>query len=415
MVRTINSIGLHPLLVETMVEFLEYTELTQVQQHCFTSIISGRNIFVRSPTSFGNTLAYASALVHQLQGIRPKLTCVDGARAVVIVPTHQLAIQTLEVFVKLLKPFKWLVPTHISSDNDHESEKVRPLKGFNIIIATPRRFCDLLQRGLFELGKVNHFVLDGADRLFELGYGKHVKIIVEALLKFTEPERPLVVNFAQKASEVLRNKPLLQSLLVSATLSLVVEQFSSLLLEEPLFIDMCDEEKSEFPKTILIAKANTSFVTERRRTTSVSNGNELFLTQKLPSKVAVTDCSSSSKENDMCSSISNVESIERMELLNPFPIVATTREVAEVNISHDNIPEAVTQSYVLVPSELRQTKLTELIGAENNKKILVYFAKIELLDSCYDIMTERITKKGLDSDIGDDGKRPLLDGVKFFK
>lgn len=256
MVLAITSIGFHPLLVEAMVDFTEFNGLTLVQQQCLTSILSGRNIFVQSPTSFGKTLVYALALVHQLQGLRPKITCADGVRAVVIVPTRQAAIQTLEVFLKLLKPFKWLVPTCISSDNDHETEKARLLKGFNIVIATPGRFYEFLHTGLFGLAKLSYIVLDEADRVFELGFGNHMQIIVDALLENSKPETPLVVNFAQKASVLQRNKSRLQHIIISATLSPVVKHMSSLLMDDPLFVDMCEREMSEFPKIISIAERN---------------------------------------------------------------------------------------------------------------------------------------------------------------
>lgn len=75
----------------------------------------------------------------------------------------------------------------------------------------------------------------------------------------------------------------------------------------------------------------------------------------------------------------------------------------------------MTQSYIIVPLELRQTKLSELIETAKNKKILVYFAGVDLLDACHDTLTKKMTKKGLDSDMGDVGKRPLLEDVKFFK
>lgn len=353
-----NSIGLHPHLVKTMADLMGITELTTVQQRAVPVALGGRDILVRSQTGSGKTLAYALPLVHQLQEIRPKLTRADGIRAVVIVPTRELALQTLEVFVKLLKPFTWLVPTYITGGEKRKSEKARLRKGINILIGTPGRICDhLLHTESFKLDKVKYLVLDEADRLYELGYEKDVKIIVDALNKTPESKNP----FALKAKALLRqddvdeeaeaaakavddaNKAQLQSLLVSATLSPSVQQLAGLALKNPLFIDTCDQKNVELPKTIAIA-GTTSF-------------------------------------DD-----------------------AVENAVANENIV---IPETVTQNYILVPPKLRLVTLSGLIAAETatgkkTKKILVFFATENLVDFHYDLMTEALTNKVVDSDDEDD-------------
>lgn len=354
-----NSIGLHPHLVKTMADLMGITELTNVQQRAVPVALGGRDILVRSQTGSGKTLAYALPLVHQLQEIRPKVTRSDGILAVVIVPTRELAIQTLEVFVKLLKPFTSIVPTYITGGEKRKSEKARLRKGINILIGTPGRICDhLLHTESFKLDKVKYLVLDEADRLYELGYEKDVKIIVDALNETPESKNP----FALKAKALLRqedvdeeaeaatkaindaNKALLQSLLLSATLSPAVQQLAGLALKNPLFIDTCDQKNVDLPKTIPI-EGTTSF-----------------------------------------------------------------DDAIEHAVVNDNIviPETVTQSYILVPPKLRLVTLSGLIAAETaagkkQKKILVFFATENLVDFHYDLMTEALTKKVLDSDDeGDD-------------
>lgn len=363
-----NSIGLHPHLVKTMADLMGITELTNVQQRTVPVALGGRDILVRSQTGSGKTLAYALPLVHQLQEIRPKLTRTDGIRAVVIVPTRELAIQTLEVFVKLLKPFTWLVPTYITGGEKRKSEKARLRKGINILIGTPGRICDhLLHTESFKLDKVKYLVLDEADRLYELGYEKDVKIIVDSLNKTPELKNP----FALKAKALLRqddvdeeaeaatkavndaNKALLQSLLLSATLSPAVQQLAGLALKDPLFIDTCDQKNVELPKTIPIA-GTTSFE----------------------------------------------DAIENA--------------VANENIV---IPETVAQSYILVPPKLRLVTLSGLIAAETaaakkSKKILIFFATENLVDFHYDLMTEALTKKVIDSDDEDDDDEDADKGRK---
>lgn len=387
-----SSIGLHPHLVKTLGDLLGITELTNVQQRAVPIALEGRDILVRSQTGSGKTLAYALPIVQQLQEIQPKITRIDGIFALVIVPTRELALQTLEVFIKLLKPFTWIVPTYITGGEKRKSEKARLRKGVNILIGTPGRICDhLLHTESFKLDKVKCLVLDEADRLYECGYENDVKLIVDALNKPVEDKNPFAkpTEDTSSSSGTLPEKKL-QTSLLSATLSPAVHQLAGLALKNPIYIDTSDKKNIEMPKTIPIAGKPDSF-----------------------------------------------EAIEE--------------SIAE---EHIVIPEKVTQKYVLVPPKLRLVTLAGLIAKEasnekKSSKILVFFATENLVDYHYDLMTETLTKKVIDSDDEDDGddddnmalpddgsdledddglldtvrskskkkykERPLLADIKFFK
>lgn len=388
-----SSIGLHPHLVKTLADLLGITELTNVQQRAVPVALEGRDTLVRSQTGSGKTLAYALPVVQELQEIRPKVNRCDGIFALIIVPTRELAIQTLEVFLKLLKPFTWIVPTYITGGEKRKSEKARLRKGVNILIGTPGRICDhLLHTESFKLDQVKYLVLDEADRLYECGYEKDVKIIIDALNKAPAAKNPFAKpsEDTEPISSEENHATNLRTILLSATLSPAVHQLAGLALKNPLFIDTCDQKNIELPKTIPVAGQSDS-----------------------------------------------VEAIEE-------------------NLANENIviPEKVTQKYVLVPPKLRLVTLSGLIAKEtaNQKKaskILVFLATENLVDYHYDLMTETLTKKALDSDDEDDGdedtnmalpdseselededglldqvkskstkkiaERPLLADVKFFK
>lgn len=66
-------------------------------------LMEGKDALVRSQTGSGKTLAYAVPIIEYLQKIRPKLTRKDGLKALIVLPTRELAIQTYEWFVKLVK------------------------------------------------------------------------------------------------------------------------------------------------------------------------------------------------------------------------------------------------------------------------------------------------------------------------
>lgn len=355
---SMDSIGLHPHLVKTLADLLGVTELTTVQQRAVPIALEGRDILVRSQTGSGKTLAYALPIVQQLQEIRPKLTRTDGIYALVIVPTRELAIQTLEVFTKLLKPFTWLVPTYITGGEKRKSEKARLRKGVNILIGTPGRICDhILHTESFKLDKVKHLVLDEADRLYECGYEKDVKIIIDSLNKAPEGKNPFTKSNEDDESEpiAVKNVSKLQSSLLSATLSPAVHQLAGLALKNPLYIDTSDVKDVQLPKI---------------------------------------------------TPIKDVKDVKD-------PSIETEEEESG---TADNIviPEKVTQTYVLVPPKLRLVTLAGLIAKETNApkkslKILVFMATENLVDFHYDLMTETLTKKVVDSD--DEGEESDDDGM----
>lgn len=86
-----------------MEQTLGVTKLTTVQSEAIPVLQSGKDAMVQSETGSGKTFAYAVPLIESLHKIRPKLSRTDGLRALIILPTRELALQTYENFIKLLK------------------------------------------------------------------------------------------------------------------------------------------------------------------------------------------------------------------------------------------------------------------------------------------------------------------------
>uniref|UniRef100_A0A1A9VBZ0 ATP-dependent RNA helicase n=1 Tax=Glossina austeni TaxID=7395 RepID=A0A1A9VBZ0_GLOAU len=229
----VESLGLHPHAVKNLADLLSITKLTAVQNKTIPQALQGKDLLVRSQTGSGKTLAYALPVVEKLQAIRPKLTRECGIQAVIIVPTRELAIQTYELFQKLIKPYTWLVPGVLMGGERRKVEKARLRKGINILVGTPGRLVDhLLHTATFKMEKAKFLILDEADRLLEMGYERDVGQIVEAINKQRE----------EKANEASYSLEPLQKMLLSATLTAAVKKLAGLTLQEATFIDNCDEE-----------------------------------------------------------------------------------------------------------------------------------------------------------------------------
>lgn len=230
---SIDSLEIHPHCVKNLSDLLFITELTTVQQKTIPKALEGHDILVRSQTGSGKTLAYALPIVQKLQEIRPKLTRDLGIVTLIIVPTRELALQTYELFVKLLKPFTWVVPGIITGGEKRKAEKNRLRKGINILIGTPGRLVDhLLHTEMFKLHKLKFLVLDEADRLLDMGYERDVRQIVEAIQEHKTKEN---------------DESAIQRLLLSATLTPGVQRLAGLALKDPLFIDNSEEQPQFAP------------------------------------------------------------------------------------------------------------------------------------------------------------------------
>jgi ATP-dependent RNA helicase DDX31/DBP7 len=82
---------------------LHLQKLTTVQHKALPVVLSGKDALIRSQTGSGKTLVYALPIVEALQAVRPKISRADGVQAIVVVPTRELALQTYEWFIKLVK------------------------------------------------------------------------------------------------------------------------------------------------------------------------------------------------------------------------------------------------------------------------------------------------------------------------
>ncbi|XP_061393731.1 probable ATP-dependent RNA helicase CG8611, partial [Musca vetustissima] len=235
----VEALDFHPHTVKNLADILGITHLTTVQKKTIPKALEGKDILVRSQTGSGKTLAYALPLVEKLHSIRPKITRDCGILAVVIVPTRELAIQTYELFLKLVKPFTWIVPGALMGGERRKAEKARLRKGINILVGTPGRLVDhLLHTESFKLSKAKFLILDEADRLLEMGYERDVKQIVEGIDKQREED----------AKDGGSPEPL-QRMLLSATLTSAVQKLAGLTLNDPIFIDNSDEDPTKAIKT----------------------------------------------------------------------------------------------------------------------------------------------------------------------
>jgi len=218
-----TKLNLSPRLVKNLAE-LGITRMTTIQSKALPVIMGGKDALVKSQTGSGKTLTYALPILHSLGSRTPKIDRKSGCFALVIVPTRELAVQSFEWFHKLCKTFIWIVPCLLTGGENRKAEKARVRKGVNILIATPGRMVDHLEKTEnFKLENVEWVVLDEADRMLELGYEREVRKVLTALQEHNTQRR--------------------QSLLLSATLTTSIQQLSEISLRHPVFVDAVESEE----------------------------------------------------------------------------------------------------------------------------------------------------------------------------
>ncbi len=153
----------------------EFVTPTEIQAAAISPAIQGRDILATAQTGTGKTLAFLVPVIEKLL-VQPKA----GVEALVLVPTRELAMQINKQYEQL-RGAK-LPPAALLIGGASERGQLDLLRrGARLIIATPGRFEDLLDRSMFRLDAVNTLVLDEADRMLDMGFIPAIRRIVRQL------------------------------------------------------------------------------------------------------------------------------------------------------------------------------------------------------------------------------------------
>jgi len=181
-----------------------------IQEASIPIALAGRDVLARAKNGTGKTGAYAIPMLERIN------SDVDELQAIVIVPTRELALQTSQICIELCKHInaKVMVTTGGTNLKDDIMRLDEPV---HIIIATPGRILDLMNKHLVRAPKCNILVLDEADKLLSQDF----KGMLDSIINHLPIER--------------------QILLYSATFPLSVEQFMRKHLKNPYEINLMEE------------------------------------------------------------------------------------------------------------------------------------------------------------------------------
>ena len=173
---------------------LGFKRPTDIQFKAIPNILNGEDVLAIAQTGTGKTAAFAIPIIHLIS----KTGVNQGVQAVVMVPTHELAIQITDVFQAIGKYTDVrTLALYGGVDQDPQIDKLR--EGVDIVIATPGRLFDLVSQRHFSLKDLKLLVLDEADLMLDLGFYKDIEFLISKL-----PSRRQTLFFSATIDEKIK-------------------------------------------------------------------------------------------------------------------------------------------------------------------------------------------------------------------
>ena len=144
-----------------------------IQQATIPDALAGHDLLGRGQTGSGKTLAFVLPLLARLMGSRRRG---PAPRAVVLSPTRELAAQIADVIAPLAR-YAGLLSVLVAGGMSYTPQLKALSRGVDIVIATPGRLIDLLDRGAVDLSQIEVSVLDEADEMCDMGFLPEVTAI----------------------------------------------------------------------------------------------------------------------------------------------------------------------------------------------------------------------------------------------
>jgi ATP-dependent RNA helicase RhlE len=210
-----SALGLSPSLCSSLAR-LGYKDPTPVQVESIPVVLKGRDLLARAQTGTGKTAAFGLPMIDRLFSARAARQARTRApRALVLVPTRELAIQVQRALANYGAPVRLRVTTLVGGLA--MGPQIQSLRhGTDIVVATPGRLTDHMQRRTIDLSAIEILILDEADRMLDMGFLPPLRRVIAALPR----DR--------------------QTLLFSATLSAAVARLSAEFTREPVQVDVSD-------------------------------------------------------------------------------------------------------------------------------------------------------------------------------
>ena len=168
------DLGLRSELLSAL-DTLGFHRPTAIQAQAIGPILNGADLAAQAQTGSGKTLAFALPLLHRLEER-------DGVQVLVMCPTRELANQVAGSFLEAAQNLRPRVEVLVAIGGvDLERQQAKIVRGVQVVVATPGRLLDLVDRGSLDLSTLRTLVLDEADKLLDVGFGEELGRLAEVV------------------------------------------------------------------------------------------------------------------------------------------------------------------------------------------------------------------------------------------
>ncbi len=178
---TFRDLGLSEPLLDAVVQ-MGYTEPTPIQAKSIPVVLMGRDVLGSAQTGTGKTASFTLPMIDILDSGRAKARL---PRSLILTPTRELAAQVAESFDGFSKNHK-LTKALLIGGISFTEQNLALNKGVDVLIATPGRLLDHIERGHVMLNDVKILVIDEADRMLDMGFIPDIERITSLLPKIRQ-------------------------------------------------------------------------------------------------------------------------------------------------------------------------------------------------------------------------------------
>ncbi len=264
-----------------------YIDCTPVQEKTFNISLKGKDVYVQSQTGTGKTAAFILTILNNFENNTLKF----NKRALIIAPTRELAVQ-IEKEAKLLCSFFNINIGCFFGGVGYKPQEEMLKKGVDIIIGTPGRLLDFEKQGKLSLKDIGYFVIDEADRLFDMGFFPDIRRMARRMSPYFKRQTMLFsatlnISAKQMAWEYMNSPESIEIVSKNVTVENIDQVLYHVGKKEKISLLM-GILNSELPRNALIF-TNTKHQAVRIHKYLVNNGKKCnYLIGDLPQKKRLT-------------------------------------------------------------------------------------------------------------------------------
>ncbi|MCB2358183.1 DEAD/DEAH box helicase [Clostridium estertheticum] len=210
--ENINDYNLSSELLKA-ISLLNFKDFTKVQKQVIPAVLAQKDVVVKSKTGSGKTAAYGIPICQLVDWEENK------PQALVITPTRELAIQVKEDIFNIGR-FKRLKVSAIYGKSPFTDQKKELKQKTHVVVGTPGRIMDHIEKGTFDTSNIKYLVIDEADEMLNMGFVDQIESILSGLSK----DRV--------------------TMLLSATMPKDIHSLCNRYMKDPIYIEIEDENKA---------------------------------------------------------------------------------------------------------------------------------------------------------------------------